>query len=151
MLFQILQLNAIDFDTGNNARITYQLKGSDLFGIQLHSGWVVLTGQLDREKQDRYSLTALATDNGSPSNTASVSLSISVLDDNDNDPRFEKDLYEFELLENLPAGAVVGKIRATDLDAGKNALLKYAIVQPNSSFVIDPDSGTICPVYPSSL
>lgn len=134
-------MNAVDFDTGNNARITYQLKGSDLFGIQLHSGWIVLTGQLDREKLDHFSLTVLATDNGSPSNTASVPVSVTVLDDNDNDPHFEKELYEFELLENLPAGAVVGKIRATDLDSGRNALLKYAIVQPNGSFIIDPDTG----------
>lgn len=96
---------------------------------------------LDRETLDRHTLTVLATDNGSPAATASASVVVTVLDDNDNDPRFERDFYGFELLENLPSGTLVGSVSATDSDLGKNSLLRYAVVQANSSFTVDPDTG----------
>jgi len=138
---QILQVTAVDLDTGNNARLSYRLQGSGAFRISPNTGWIYLAQNLDRETLDRHALTVLATDNGSPAATASTSVLITVLDDNDNDPRFEKDFYGFELLENLPSSTLVGSVSATDPDLGKNSLLRYAIVQANSSFAVDPDTG----------
>lgn len=134
-------MTALDLDTGNNARISYRLKGSTLFRISPNTGWIYLKQSLDRETTDHYSLTVLATDNGSPAATASSMVLITVLDDNDNSPHFVKDFYTFELLENLPSGTVVGSISAVDPDLGRNALLRYTVVQHNSSFAIDPDTG----------
>lgn len=138
---QILQVTAVDLDTGNNARLSYRLQGSAAFRISPNTGWIYLAQSLDRESLDRYSLTVLATDNGSPAATASASILVTVLDDNDNEPRFAKDFYTFELLENLPSGSQLGCVSATDLDLAKNALLRYAVVQANSSFAVDPDTG----------
>ncbi|KAL6268659.1 hypothetical protein P5V15_001791, partial [Pogonomyrmex californicus] len=140
---QILQVTAVDLDTGNNARLSYRLQGSTAFRISPNTGWIYLTQNLDRETLDRHALTVLATDNGSPAATASASVLVTVLDDNDNDPRFEKDFYGFELLENLPSGTLVASVSATDPDLGKNSLLRYAVVQANSSFAVDPDTGEI--------
>ncbi|XP_070151025.1 protein dachsous isoform X3 [Polyergus mexicanus] len=140
---QILQVTAVDLDTGNNARLSYRLHGSAAFRISSNTGWIYLAQNLDRETLDRHTLTVLATDNGSPAATASASVVVTVLDDNDNDPRFEKDFYGFELLENLSSGTLVGSVSATDLDLGKNSLLRYAVVQANSSFTVDPDTGEI--------
>ena len=140
---QILQVTAVDLDTGNNARLSYRLQGSTAFRISPNTGWIYLAQILDRETLDRHALTVLATDNGSPAATASASVLVTVLDDNDNDPRFEKDFYGFELLENLPSGTLVGSVSASDPDLGKNALLRYAVVQANSSFTVDPDTGKI--------
>ncbi|XP_015437598.1 PREDICTED: protein dachsous [Dufourea novaeangliae] len=140
---QILQVTAVDLDTGNNARLSYRLQGSSAFRISPNTGWIYLAQTLDRETLDRHALTVLATDNGSPAATASASVLVTVLDDNDNDPRFERDFYGFELLENLPSGTLVGSVSASDSDLGKNALLRYAVVQPNSSFAVDPDTGEI--------
>ena len=131
----------MDLDTGNNARLSYRLQGSTAFRISPNTGWIYLAQILDRETLDRHALTVLATDNGSPAATASASVLVTVLDDNDNDPRFEKDFYGFELLENLPSGTLVGSVSASDPDLGKNALLRYAVVQANSSFTVDPDTG----------
>lgn len=138
---QILQVTAIDLDTGNNARLSYRLHGSAAFRISSNTGWIYLAQNLDRETVDRHALTVLAIDNGSPAATANASVLVTVLDDNDNDPRFEKDFYGFELLENLPSGTLVGSVSATDPDLGKNSLLRYAVVQANSSFTVDPDTG----------
>ncbi|XP_011702382.1 PREDICTED: protein dachsous [Wasmannia auropunctata] len=140
---QILQVTAVDLDTGNNARLSYRLQGSTAFRISPNTGWIYLAQSLDRETLDRHILTVLAVDNGSPAATASASVLVTVLDDNDNDPRFEKDFYEFELLENLPSGTLVGTVSAIDLDIGKNSLLRYTVVQVNSSFAIDLDTGEI--------
>ncbi|XP_046738187.1 protein dachsous [Diprion similis] len=140
---QILQVTAVDLDTGNNARLSYRLHGSPSFRISPNTGWIYLAQSLDRETVDRYALTVLATDNGSPAATANASVLVTVLDDNDNEPRFKKESYSFELLENLPAGTLVGTVFATDPDLGKNALLRYSIIQPNSSFVVNPETGEI--------
>ncbi|KAL0101976.1 hypothetical protein PUN28_018495 [Cardiocondyla obscurior] len=140
---QILQVTAVDLDTGNNARISYRLQGSTSFRISSNTGWIFLAQSLDRETLDRHALTVLATDNGSPAATASASVLVIVLDENDNDPQFEKDFYGFELLENLPSGTLVGSVSAIDPDIGKNSLLRYAVVQANSSFTVDPDTGEI--------
>ncbi|XP_018368826.1 PREDICTED: protein dachsous [Trachymyrmex cornetzi] len=140
---QILQVTAVDLDTGNNARLSYRLQGSTAFRISPNTGWIYLAQSLDRETLDRHTLTVLAIDNGSPAATASASVLVMVLDDNDNDPRFEKDFYGFELLENLPSGTLVGSVSAIDPDIGKNSLLRYTVVQANSSFTVDPDTGEI--------
>lgn len=138
---QILQVTALDLDTGNNARLSYRLRGSTAFRISPNTGWIYLAQSLDRESVDRYALTVLATDNGSPAATASASVLVTVLDDNDNTPRFDKEFYSFELLENLSAGTMIGSVSATDPDLGRNSLLRYSIVQANSSFAVDPDTG----------
>lgn len=142
-------MTAVDLDTGNNARLSYRLQGSTAFRISPNTGWIYLAQVLDRESSDRHALTVLATDNGSPAATASTSVLVTVLDDNDNDPRFEKEFYGFELLENLPSGTLVGSVSASDPDLGKNALLRYAVVQANSSFTVDPDTGktSLSPIY----
>lgn len=134
-------MTAVDLDTGNNARVSYRLQGSSAFRINPNTGWIYLVQHLDRETVDRLTLTVFASDNGSPAATANASVLVKILDDNDNDPRFEKDFYGFKLLENLPSGTLVGSVSATDPDLGKNSLLRYSVVQANSSFAVDPDTG----------
>lgn len=149
-LFQILQLTAIDKDTGNNARITYRLLPSnnsddsdikDIFGIFPNSGWLYLKENLDREKKDRYVLTVAATDNGTPSETATTKVLIEVLDANDNDPIFDRESYEFGIEENLRRGTLVGKITAKDADAGVNSVVRYSLIPSNTSFQINSLTG----------
>lgn len=167
--FQIIQVNASDLDTGNNARITYRivdagadnaslthgnnhresslgLNGPDAdlaqhFGIFPNSGWIYLRAALDRESRDRYELTVLATDNGTPAAHARARVLVRVLDANDNDPKFQKETYEFRIEENLRRGAFVGVVAATDLDIGENAAIRYSLLPTNSSFQVHPVTG----------
>lgn len=83
----------------------------------------------------------MATDNGTPSETATTKVTVSVLDANDNDPVFVKDSYEFYVEENLAGGAVVGKVSASDRDIGANAAIRYGLIPGNSSFHIDAING----------
>ncbi len=143
---QFLQVNAVDFDTGNNARLTYRIKEealADVFGIFPNSGTLYLKKSIDREFKDRYTLTVIATDNGIPTGSAAVSVNVFVMDANDNDPVFSRDLYHFTVEENLDKGALVGVVSATDKDLDVNAALRYSLLPTNSSFQLNPLTGTV--------
>jgi hypothetical protein len=75
--------------------------------------------------------------------TASTSVIVSVLDDNDNEPSFEKNSYEYKVFENQPIGILIGTVIAFDSDLGNNALLRYDIIQVNSSFIINSNTGEL--------
>lgn len=145
-LFQILQVTAVDLDTGNNARITYKLIQDDklvhdTFHIMPNTGWLSLKQPMDRETRDKFLLKIAACDNGTPVSTAYATVAINVLDANDNDPKFSKQDYEFSIEENLPRGTVVGSVKATDEDLASNAALRYSLIPSNTSFQINPFSG----------
>lgn len=147
LLLQILEIQAVDKDTGNNARITYRIvsdrnsTNEGYFKVQPTTGWVYLAKPLDRETAARHKMTITATDNGLPPLSASASLVVNVLDANDNDPVFSKAAYEFHVEENQKAGAVVGKIAATDADLGENAVVRYSLFPSNTSFNVNPVTG----------
>lgn len=134
----------MDLDTGNNARLTYRVKEEDLadvFGIFPNSGSLYLKKSLDREGRDRYRLTVIATDNGLPPGSAAVTVNVFVMDTNDNDPVFTRQVYQFTIEENLDKGARVGVVSATDKDLDANAALRYALSPANSSFQLNPLTG----------
>lgn len=150
----------MDADTGNNARITYKILSSNnstgpintqIFGMFPNSGWLYLRSNLDREIKDRYNLVVAATDNGTPSQSATTKISIVVLDANDNDPVFDKEMYEFSLEENLQRGTTVGKIKASDADIGMNSAIRYNLIPNNSSFMINSMTGKFEFVFLFSL
>uniref|UniRef100_A0A8D8W2C8 Protocadherin-16 n=1 Tax=Cacopsylla melanoneura TaxID=428564 RepID=A0A8D8W2C8_9HEMI len=145
---QIVQVTAVDLDTGNNARITYKLMKDDklvedTFHMMPNTGWLSLKQPMDRETRDKFLLKVAACDNGSPVSTAFATVTITVLDANDNDPKFSKPEYEFSIEENMVRGTVVGSVKATDLDLAGNAAIRYSLIPSNSSFQINPFSGEI--------
>lgn len=146
VILQILEVQAIDKDTGNNARITYRIISDnatqeEFFKVLPNSGWIYLAKQLDRETVAKHKMSITATDNGIPPLSATASLVINVIDANDNDPVFSKSAYEFQVEENQKAGAFVGKISAKDADLGDNAIVRYSLFPSNTSFNVHPVSG----------
>lgn len=138
----------MDHDTGNNARLTYRLKSDnstkgseEVFGIFPNSGLIYLKQRLDREVKDRYVVVIGATDNGTPADTATARVIVTVMDTNDNDPRFTKEIYEFTVEENLSVGSFVGKVAAVDPDLGNNAVVRFSFIPGNSTFRINPATG----------
>ncbi|KAL3878333.1 hypothetical protein ACJMK2_030696, partial [Sinanodonta woodiana] len=124
------QISATDQDSGENGRISFSLLSaldSSKFGIFPSDGYLYLKEQLDREIKDRYVLTVVCQDHGSPSRTATASVYITVMDVNDNDPIFTQISYTFNIEENMPVNTSVGYISATDADIGPNAELVYNV------------------------
>ena len=56
-----------------------------------------------------------------------TAVQVTVEDSNDCVPTFVQNIYEVNILENLPQGSSVASVMATDCDEGTNALIRYTI------------------------
>ena len=71
-------------------------------------------------------LDVTARDSASPSRQTTTSITITLVDINDNFPLFADRMYENSLLENLPAGQTVFQVSASDLDIRSNGEIRYS-------------------------
>uniref|UniRef100_A0A3P8Z092 Cadherin domain-containing protein n=1 Tax=Esox lucius TaxID=8010 RepID=A0A3P8Z092_ESOLU len=144
---ELIKIIATDADSGHNAEILYSLApdAPDCFNIDKRSGVLSVAKRLDRERQEKYSFTVLARDNGSTSLQSNITVKLIVQDLNDNSPAFTHPEYNFYVPENLPLSGTVGLITVTDSDAGDNAVITLSILNGKDNFVIDPQTGVIKP------
>ncbi|NWI59352.1 PCD23 protein, partial [Calyptomena viridis] len=146
--FLVHHIIAKDPDEGRNGEVMYHiLSGNEnkAFVLDKITGLLTTAQLLDREIQERYSLTVVALDDGSPALSATQVLTIIVLDVNDETPIFMKQLYETTVRENQDPGEFVVKVEAIDRDAGLNSLLWYKILPGigYEKFKMDSDSGEL--------
>ncbi|KAK5925013.1 hypothetical protein CgunFtcFv8_017575 [Champsocephalus gunnari] len=144
---QLIKISATDADSGHNAEIIYTLgpDAPDGFNVDRRSGILSVGKRLDREKQERYSFTVIARDNGSASLQSNVTVRLIVQDLNDNNPAFTHPEYNFYVPENLPLYGTVGLITVTDADAGDNSVITLSVLNGKDNFIIDPQTGVIKP------
>ncbi|VDM24359.1 unnamed protein product [Toxocara canis] len=72
-----------------------------------------------------------------------TSLTISVLDQNDNAPSFIRQHFRFFVLSNTSVGCTIGRIRATDADSAENGVVFYSLECPQDRFTVDPITGSV--------
>nr|KAF6346857.1 hypothetical protein mPipKuh1_010607 [Pipistrellus kuhlii] len=116
---------------------------------------LVLDSALDREKLSHYELVVTARDGGSPSLSATASVSVEVADVNDNAPTFAQPEYTVFMKENNPPGCHIFTVSARDADAQENALVSYSLVERRvgeralSSYVsVHAESGRVFALQP---
>nr|KAF6346859.1 hypothetical protein mPipKuh1_010607 [Pipistrellus kuhlii] len=116
---------------------------------------LVLDSALDREKLSHYELVVTARDGGSPSLSATASVSVEVADVNDNAPTFAQPEYTVFVKENNPPGCHIFTVSARDADAQENALVSYSLVERRvgeralSSYVsVHAESGRVFALQP---
>nr|DBA30689.1 TPA: hypothetical protein GDO54_006643 [Pyxicephalus adspersus] len=146
---------AVDPDLGTNAITNYELSASDYFALdfqkymnQIRSLELVLKKSLDREKQSVHNLTLTAYDGGKPRLSGTSEIIITVEDLNDNAPTFNQPFYQANVIENSPKGSLVIKVKATDLDQGKNSDVFYTLSKTSREeiskvFSVDKNTGEI--------
>ncbi|KAM6408769.1 LOW QUALITY PROTEIN: uncharacterized protein O9250_007979 [Rhynochetos jubatus] len=145
---------ARDADVGSNALLTYQLTSNPSFSLAVKESpggkkqpELVLERALDREKQSSFELVLTAADGGDPVRSGTVQVRINVTDANDNAPVFSKSIYEARVRENVPAGWLVLRVRATDADAGSNGRVSYSFGNVpdgvRALFSVDSESGEV--------
>uniref|UniRef100_A0A8C1VE31 FAT atypical cadherin 1a n=1 Tax=Cyprinus carpio TaxID=7962 RepID=A0A8C1VE31_CYPCA len=149
----VARLHASDLDTGSNAEILYSLLDSadGVFSIDEETGIVHLDRPLDRELQSLYTLRASATDRGSPQRLSSITtVSVSILDINDNPPVFERREYTATVAEDILVGTQVLRVHAASRDTEAGAEITYAIINGNErgAFRVDPHTGGVFVIEP---
>jgi len=138
---------ATDADSGANGDVTYSITGGNVgnkFSIDLHTGQLS-SRLLDREVKDRYFLIIAAQDRGTPSpRQGFCNITVTVDDENDNDPRFTQSRYTASLAEDVLPDTVVLTVQATDLDRGSNAKITYSLSNETQwLFKIDNETGVL--------
>ncbi|KAI4824411.1 hypothetical protein KUCAC02_012924 [Chaenocephalus aceratus] len=129
----ILHIQAIDTDSADNARLEYRLTGtsSDIpFVINSATGWVTVRTILDRESVEHYFFGVEARDYGMPPLSATASVTITVMDVNDNRPEFIQKEYYSRLNEDASVGTSVATVTAVDRDV--NSAVTYQITGGNT-------------------
>lgn len=144
---RVVRVHATDRDSGDNGRISYRLApgqdGDGAFGVDPSTGEIFTKAKLDREAVASYQLQVEAVDKGKPQLTGSAAVLVTVLDKNDNPPRFSR-LFSVNVTENSELGTFVIRVTSTDLDEGENANATYSFVEnPGEKFAIDPVSGNV--------
>lgn len=142
--YSVMHIQAIDADSGNNAHLEYQLTDTSPsfpFIINNSTGWITVSMELDRETTEFYTFGVEARDHGVPVMSSSASVSVTVLDVNDNVPTFTQKLYSLKINEDAPVGASVLTVTAIDRDV--NSVVTYQISSGNTRnrFAITSQSG----------
>ncbi|XP_035142835.2 protocadherin gamma-A1 isoform X17 [Callithrix jacchus] len=140
----IFSVRAHDSDSNENAQITYSLIEDTIQGAPLSSyvsigsetGVLYALRSFDYEQFRDLQLKVMARDSGDPPLSSNVSLSLFVLDQNDNAPEI---LYPalptdgstgVELApRSAEPGYLVTKVVAVDRDSGQNAWLSYRLLK----------------------
>lgn len=138
---------AWDRDEGPNARLLYSIAAGnvgDKFRLEPRTGRLLTSTPLDRESVSEYRLTVLATDQGSPARTGSCTLVVTVVDENDEPPRFEQAVYSASVAEDAAPNTTVLAVRAHDPDLGLGGRVSYSLANETAAlFRIDSDTGVL--------
>ncbi|KAJ8966922.1 hypothetical protein NQ314_003225 [Rhamnusium bicolor] len=142
----LVVLKARDRDLGYNGKLIYGISGGDIhsqFCLDMETGELKVIGYLDREREYEYFLNVTVYDLGKPQKSSSRVLPITVLDVNDNAPKFEKALASFRVTENALNGTAIFRANATDADEGDNAKVTYSLVTDTRDFHVDKTTGVL--------
>ncbi|MFT7808077.1 protocadherin-20-like [Arapaima gigas] len=141
----LTKLHATDEDSKERGEVVY-LMGSEapsLFALDRVTGVLVVSTSLDREEKEKYQFTVRAVDRGTPRKETFATVTLTVLDQNDNSPRFINKDFTFFIPENFPGFGEIGVLSVTDADSGKNGLVALSIMNGSDIFVIDTGRGVL--------
>ncbi|KAM9184652.1 protocadherin gamma-A10-like isoform 3-T3 [Mergus octosetaceus] len=128
----LLTLTATDSDEGLNSEVKYSVikltaELRDNFFLDPETGSIRLLRSLDFEEGDSYEFRVQARDSGELFDTATVS--ISVTDVNDNAPEISVRSALSEISEDAPSGTVVALLHVQDRDSGANGEVRCSVVE----------------------
>eukprot|EP00063_Salmo_salar_P080630 XP_014055465.1 PREDICTED: protocadherin gamma-A11-like isoform X22 [Salmo salar] len=149
----IAMINVNDPDSDHNGQVNCGINENIPFTIKSTSNGfysLVTDSDLDRERDSEYNISVTCSDEGVPSLSSSVTLTLQISDVNDNAPVFERSSYEANIIENNTPGLSIFTVKARDADWNQNARVSYILEDssvngvPVSSYVsVSADSGVI--------
>ncbi|XP_077957354.1 protocadherin gamma-A2 isoform X27 [Gasterosteus aculeatus] len=149
----VTMINIQDKDSGDNGNVKCFIGENAPFTLKTSTNnfySLVTDSELDRETASNYNITMTCSDEGVPSLSSSVTLTLQISDVNDNAPVFERSSYEAYIVENNTPGLSIFTVKASDADWNQNARVSYILEDssvngvPVSSYVsVSADSGVI--------
>ncbi|XP_070693398.1 protocadherin beta-16-like [Pempheris klunzingeri] len=149
----VTMINVQDPDSGENGNVQCFVNENIPFLLKSTSNnfySLVTDSDLDRERASEYNISVTCSDEGVPSLSSSVTLTLQISDVNDNEPVFERSSYEAYIVENNTPGLSIFTVKARDADWKQNARVSYLLEDssvngvPVSSYVsVSADSGVI--------
>ena len=140
---EIAKVKAIDADIGDNSKLTFSLLNTvadlKLFG----SGEIVVENRLDYERKTKYFLNVKVNDNGDPSLSVIKMIEVSVLDVNDNAPKFSSGRYTFHVEEHREVPHFLGSVSASDEDSGANKVVTYTLSKSVDYLTLNGSTGSL--------
>ncbi|KAG7243059.1 hypothetical protein INR49_016434, partial [Caranx melampygus] len=118
--FPIIQVAADDLDQGQNGQVTYSIRSSSmsgLFKIDPLTGSITTAAIMDREIWTQTKLVVTATDRGTPRLAGSATLTVIIIDLNDNSPMIPLP-REIHVPEDTLIGTVITQVTGNDVDSG---------------------------------
>ncbi|XP_044210752.1 protocadherin-16-like [Thunnus albacares] len=118
--FPIIQVVADDLDQGQNGQVTYSIRSSSmsgLFKIDPLTGSITTAAIMDREIWPQTKLVVTATDRGTPRLAGSATLTVIIIDLNDNSPMIPLP-REIRVPEDTLIGTVITQVTGNDVDSG---------------------------------
>ena len=140
----IFQVSATDSDQGPNGHIYYSLsdQAKTMFSIDGNSGIITANSPLDYEQIKSLDLIAFAVDNGEPSLTSSVLLTVNIFDINDEAPVFTQESFEFYIRPPVSTDTPLGQVSASDKDESPYNAFTFNLLD-SDIFSIDKNTGII--------
>ncbi|KAJ0061580.1 hypothetical protein NL108_005707, partial [Boleophthalmus pectinirostris] len=123
----IIQVVAEDVDQGSNGQVTYSFQASSwaaLFKIDPTTGTITTAAIMDREIFNQTKLVVTATDRGSPQLAGSATLTVIIVDQNDNSPTIPVP-QEIRIPENTLIGTEITLVTGNDVDS--SPALSYSL------------------------
>ncbi|XP_051869372.1 protocadherin-10-like [Pristis pectinata] len=153
----ICSVSAWDPDSDQNAYVSYcildsKIKGtpiSSYVSINLNTGNLYALRSFDYEQLKNFQVQVQAQDAGFPSLHNNVTVTVIILDQNDNAPEIVSPLPPNGSVEMVPRSAdpdyLVAKVTAVDDDSGQNSRLSYQLFQATDPglFSMAPFTGEI--------
>lgn len=135
------RIRASDKDSGANGNVSFiVVSGKGYFQIGQQTGVLCTTGKLDREVYGSINISLEAFDHGEPQLKSLRNFTISVLDENDNAPRFNNSLpYITRYPENKTCKSPIITISAEDADINKTVTYNLS----SKFFKINSSTGDI--------
>lgn len=132
----------LDFDLEINSSRSLPFTIDGPYG---DSTYVLLTNtKLDREERSEYLIPIILHDHGKPILTSRYQLFIHLLDNNDNPPRFDREIYYVDIQENNFLNTTLIQVFANDSDLDDNGRVTYHLNEANQNYIwIDNQTGII--------
>ncbi|XP_062602216.1 protocadherin Fat 4-like [Saccostrea cucullata] len=146
--YSVGTVSAIDADTGGtNGLLRHTiLSGNEdsYFQIDPTTGEISVASPPDFENAKSVVLVIQVTDQGFPSTFEVCTVTINIIDVNDNPPEFSSSSIRKWISEDALVGLSVIQVFATDADSSLNGNNKFTFVSNSAvPFQIDPDSGIV--------